>query len=127
MEQDNYLFQSNYWLPSKGGTEFALFVIFFAGGASRRLNNFDFFAGGASRRLNNHDFSPAALRAASVILMVFACGALRRLNDSKSPSVARQGWDDIVWILVINWDGQENALAEHAAQQGDGRNAEDPY
>ena len=102
MEQDNYLFQSNYWLPSKGGTDFALFVIFFAGGASRRLNNSDFFAGGASRRLDNHDFSPAALRAASVILMVFAGGTSRRLNDSKSLSVTRQGWDDIVWILVIN-------------------------
>ena len=40
VEQDNYLFQSNYWLPGKGGTDFALFVDFFAGGASRRLNFF---------------------------------------------------------------------------------------
>ena len=50
MEQDNYLFQSNYWLPSKGGTDFALFVI----------------------------FSPAALRAASKILIFCQMHAFRQ-------------------------------------------------
>ena len=67
VEQDNYLFQSNYWLPGKGGTDFALFVDF-SPAALRAASIFVIFSPAALRAASIFTiFSPAALRAASKI------------------------------------------------------------